>query len=89
MTKNKLKNPYLNFTLDELARAESCCYAIQLGNDFYSHNDQCVFKKSQIIRHYNKILDELVYLLNNGSEKEKKKARFYIERFHVHPLRVH
>ena len=86
--KKSIKNPFVGFSVEQVMIAESCSYAIQVGNDFYIHDGQLVFSKKTAQTLYNKILAQVVDKIYNGDKKQKAHAHRIMATLKVMPLRI-
>lgn len=83
------KSPFVNATIEEIFKIEKEKFTIQVGADFYSDDGDFVFSEAKVKRHYNLILDNILFALENGDEKQKKAAHRCLLNFHIKPLRIH
>lgn len=85
----KQNSVFRGFTEEDVKRAESSTFTIQVGPDFHTHNRSYVFTEKSAIVHYNKIINELLDMLEGGDKKEKKQAEFLLQNIFIRPLRIH
>lgn len=83
------KNPFVNYTIEEILASEASAYVIVVGSDFYMANGQWAFSRASAVRHYNKILAELMRQWAHGTKKEQKNAMRVMRNFRIDPLRFH
>jgi hypothetical protein len=83
-----LKSPFKNFTLEEIQRAESNSFVIQIGNDFYNKNGDFTFTIGQAEKYYEILLENILITLDEGTPKQKKAALSCLARLHILPLRL-
>jgi hypothetical protein len=82
------KNPFIGYTVAEVFYAENTTYAIQVGTDFYVHNGKITFNRKAAVAHYNKILNNLIHIVNSGTAKQRKTAMFCLSTLQVVPFRL-
>lgn len=86
---SKEKSPYIGYTLEEIQEAEATAYVIQVGSDMFHYKGNYTFSHKSAIYFRNKIVANLVDLIENGDEDQKKNAHRCMLALHVRPLRVH
>lgn len=84
----KQKSPFKGFTVAEVNKAERDSYVVQIGNDFYSKDGGYIFTAAQAGKYYETLLDNIVYTLDNGNERQKSAAMKCLEKLRIHPLRL-
>jgi hypothetical protein len=84
----KTKSPFRGLTLEEVSRAERNSFVVQIGNEFYNKEGDFVFTQSQAEKCYETLLDNILYTLDNGNDKQKSAAMKCLEKLHVYPLRI-
>lgn len=84
----KEKSPFKSFTVEEVFNAEATNYTIQVGSDFYCHDGGMVFSKKTAALFYNKILGQVINMMNNGNTKQKQSAHRILRNLKVLPLRI-
>ena len=84
----KLKSPFRGLTIKEVDKAERNSFTIRIGNDFYSNDGNFVFTKNQAEKYYETLLENILYTMDNGNEKQKLAAMKCLERLKVLPLRL-
>lgn len=86
----KRKDPFVNYTTEQVFISESMLYVIQIGKEvFEDKNGQWFFVERAANRHYNKILVELMKNIYNGTSKQQKVAKKLMANFKILPLRMH
>lgn len=83
------KKPQKLISFDEVVSQEASKYTIQIGDDLFRHEGKYKFSKSAAIKHYNRILDALIYSITQGSEEEKSDALFALSGLRAARLRIH
>lgn len=89
MRKLKNKSPFRGFTLDEVLEAESNSFVIQLGNNFYEKEGSFTFSIKEAEKYYDVLLDNILYTIDNGAEKQRKAALSCLATLKILPLRLH
>lgn len=82
------KSPYNNYSVAEIMLAESCSYVIQVGKDLFSYEGRMIFNKKTSIVHYNKILNNLMDIIDGGDDEERNDAIKCLGSLHILPLRI-
>lgn len=82
------KSPFKGFTINEVFAAESTSYVIQVGVDLFCHKGRFCFDKRNAALFYNRILSNLVDLITNGDEDQKKEALRCLGSLRISPLRI-
>lgn len=85
----KVKSPFKGFTVAEVNKAERNSYVVQIANDFYNKDGEFVFTLNQAEKHYDTLLVNILYTLDNGTQKQKDAALKCLSRLHIYPLRLH
>lgn len=86
MAKNK--GPFKSYSIEDVKEAESNSFVIQFGQDFFSEDGDFVFTAPQAEKHYNKLLTNIIKMLNEGTEKQRRHALNCLARLEVRPLRI-
>lgn len=84
----KLKSPFRGLTIKEVDKAERNSFTIRIGNDFYSNDGSFVFTKNQAEKYYETLLENILYTMDNGNEKQKLAATKCLLNLHVLELRI-
>ena len=84
----KQKSPFKGFTLQEVKRAEQNSFVVRIGNDFYNNDGNFVFTQSQAEKHYETLLDNILYTIKNGNQKQKTAAEKCLLSLHIQALRI-
>jgi hypothetical protein len=82
------RGPFVGYTVAEVMYAEHTTYAIQVGSDFYVHNGKITFNQRTAVTLYNKVLTNLIDVVNNGTTKQRKKALFCLSTLQILPFRL-
>jgi len=88
MTK-KVKSPYIGYNVDEVLRIESNFYTLEMGGDFVAEDQYHLFSKIEVIKIYNKTLKDLLGIIAEGTDKDRKYAIELIGKLVVKPMRLH
>jgi len=83
------KFPYRGYTEKELRKMESTYYFLEMGGDFVSENGICSFTEKELSKLYNRTLNDLLSLAEDGSEKESKYAIDLIGSLRISCFRLH
>ena len=84
----KKKNPFVNYTPEQVFLSESMLYVIQVGSEVFERDGQWFFVKKSAKLYYNRILKELLKQLHNGTAREQKRAKKILIDFKIVPLRM-
>ena len=87
--KEKQKNPFVGLTLEEVFAAERDTYFIQIDTDVFAYKNKIAFSGRIINGLYDKVIDDLTYLLKKGSPEEAEDAHRCLLNVYVWPLRIH
>lgn len=82
------KSPFVGYSVEEIFSSEAVSWVVQIGDDVYAHQGQIVFDKKVATHLYTKFLKSFRYLLENGTEQEKKESLRVISSLKMMPLRV-
>lgn len=82
------KSPFLGFTTEEVLASEACSFVIQVGSDFFVHDGMMVFSQKSAVTYYNKILVQVIDVMNNGNKKQKEHAQRVLWGLKILPLRI-
>lgn len=85
----KKKSSYVGYTEPEVYRMENNYFCIQFGGDFLAEDGVYLFTKSEASRAYKATLEDLLDIVETGSEKDRKYALELIANFVVRPMRLH
>lgn len=85
----KQKSPFKNFTIGEVNQAERNSYFVQIGNDAYAKDGNFIFTLSQAEKHYETLLSNILYTIDNGTAKQKDAAMKCLARLHILPFKLH
>ena len=89
-SKKREKSPYGEISVKEVMKAEDNTFYIQLGDDmFCSESGKLAFKKDKAEFFYDRIMEGLRDMRNNGSEEEKEDAHMMLLHIRIYPLRIH
>lgn len=85
----KNKSPYIGYTEQEVAGMENNYYVLQFGGDFVLESEHYLFTKSEVKKLHKKYLKDLMGIVQEGSEKDRKYALDLIGGLAVKPMRLH
>lgn len=84
------KNPYKEHSVEEVAKAETGNYYIQIGDSmFENEHGKLAFSKDRAEAFYDQIMDGLAEMRKTGSKEDKEEAMFCLTNFRIIPLRFH
>jgi hypothetical protein len=83
------KRIFLGYSEGEVRRIENNYYTMQFGGDFFIQDSCYLFTRSEVIRIYNKTLKDLIGIIEDGNEKDKKYALDLISKLIIQPMRFH
>ena len=86
---DKKKSPYIDYTLKDVAQMEGYYFVLQFGGDFVLEDTYYLFTKDEASKIYKKMLKDLVDIVADGSEKDKKYALDLIGGLVIRPMRLH
>ena len=86
---SKKKTPFIGYTLEEVNEMERGYFCLVLGGDFVRDDNYYVFTKKEVSKLYKDTLRNLVDLIRDGNEKDKKFARDLIGGLTIKPMRLH
>jgi len=91
MPKKKIeKSPYHGHTIEEVTKAETGSYYIQMGDGmFESESGKLAFQKDRADHFFEVALEGLIDMKKNGSRKEQEEAHHCLLHFRIVPLRFH
>jgi hypothetical protein len=87
--KKRKNNPYVNLSLEQVKRAESLFYYVQIGNETPPFNGKFTYSKEVAESIFWQMRDSLEAMKKEGSRKEKRDAKYCLRNFRVIPLRIH
>lgn len=82
------KGPFGEYSVEDIFKAEASSYVIQVGVDLFDNNGQMIFSKKAAIMYYNKILNELMNVIDGGDDTERADAMRCLRTLHIMPLRI-
>lgn len=85
----KKKEPFVNYTVEEVLAAEACSFVVIAGSDVFDSKGRWVFDKNGAIRQHNKILREVMRIINTGTKAQQKNAKRVLDTLRIEPLRIH
>lgn len=89
MPKPKRKDPFVNYTTEQIFASEAMLYVIHVGQDVFVVDGQWFFVKKAATSYYNKILRAIMRDIYKGTVKEQKKAKKLLGTLKMVPLRMH
>jgi hypothetical protein len=83
------KSPYMNFTLDEVAKIERTFFTIHFGGDFLLHDKSYLFTQKEAIKLYKSTMNDLMGIVRDGTEKDRAYALDLMWTTVIEPLILH
>jgi hypothetical protein len=68
---------------------ENTFYVLRFGGDFVIEDNSYLFTKTEIAKLYNKTLNNLLSVIEDGNEKDRKYAMDLAASLFVQPMRLH
>lgn len=85
----KKKTSYIGYSEEDVTAMENYYFVLQFGNDFMNEDHSYFFTKKEVSKLYNRTLKNLMGVVNNGSDKDRKHAIKLIAGLVVSPMRLH
>lgn len=89
MGKPKKKDPFVNYTTEQIFASEALLYVIHVGDDVLTVDGQWFFVKKAATVYYNKVLKAIMKDVYEGNSKQQKKAKKLLATLQILPLRMH
>lgn len=89
MSKTKKKDPFVNYTTEQIFASEAMLYVIHVGDDVLTVDGQWFFVKKSATAYYNKVLKAIMKDVYEGNPKQQKKARKLLTTLQILPFRMH
>lgn len=86
---DKKESPFLGYSEEEVARMESKYFVLQFGGDFVTQDNYFLFTKSEVDKLYKDTLNDLVGIVKDGNEKDRRYALDLIAGLEVKQIRLH
>lgn len=83
------KSPFPGYSLKQVSKMENKYFCLHFGGDFILENGEYLFTKSEAFKIYNKTLQDLLGIIEDGCEKDKKYALDLIAGLSVKSVRLH
>lgn len=83
------KNPYKNYSVQDIEATEFGTYVIQVGDDLFAHNGKQAFSKQRAEMFFDDIIVGLHHMKKNGNDIEREDAEKCLLFLKIHPLRIH
>ena len=83
------KPVFRGYTEDEVCKIERGTYTLQFGGDFIIQDDSYTFNEREVTKLYESTMNNLLNLIADGSEKDRKFAIDLIGGLFVRPMRLH
>ena len=85
----KKKSNYVGYSEEDVVIMERNYFLLQFGNDFMAEEGSFLFTKIEIDKLYKRTLNNLMEIIANGSEKDRKHAMKLIGELTIRPMRLH
>jgi hypothetical protein len=85
----KEQSPFVNFSIEQVLKAEQNSFIIQLGDDMFSYDGKYVFTQKSAESFKNEIEIKLSNAIKNGTLKDQKLARYKLFNLRIYPMRLH
>ena len=83
------KKSHLGYTEAEVKKMENMFFVVEFGGDFIIQDNCYLFTKQEASKIYNKTMRNLVNIISDGEEKDRKYAIDLIGKLIVRPMRFH
>lgn len=83
------KPSYVGYSEEDVAIMEAHYFVLQFGGDFMSKGGTFLFTKKEIAKLYKRTLKNLMGVIVNGSDKDKKHAMQLMSELTIQPMRLH
>lgn len=83
------KSSYLGYSEEEVKDLESNYFCLVMGGEFVVEDGSYTFTKKEVSKLYNIMLNDLVSVVEDGNEKDKKYALELIFGLIIQPMRLH
>ena len=85
----KKKSVFRGYTEQEVCKIERDTFTLQFGGDFVIQNDSYSFNEREVTKLYESTMNNLLSLIADGSEKDRKFAIDLIGGLFIVPMRLH
>lgn len=85
----KKKAPYKGYSIEEVSIMEKNCHCLVLGGDYVQEDGIYLFSKKESEKLYRVYLKNLLGIIKNGEEKDKRYALNLLPGLLTLPLRFH
>lgn len=85
----KKKAPYKGYSLEEVSQIEKVSYCLVLGGDYVQEDGIYLFTKKECEKLYKMYLKNLLGIIKNGEQKDKKYALDLLPGLTKLPLKLH
>lgn len=86
---SKKKSAYKGYSEDDVRRIEDNFFCLEVGGDYWCEEGFYLFTKKEVIKVYNKVLDNLNDLMRSDSDKDRAYAIDLLGRMYVRQIRLH
>lgn len=83
------KFPYVSCTQKELREMETYSFVIHMGGDFLVHDGYNTFTEKEAAKVFENTFNDLMEVIESGSEKDSKYALALLATLKIHPMRMH
>jgi hypothetical protein len=85
----KKKSPYPGYSLREVSKMENAFFVIRFGGDFLFHDGHHVFTRTEADKLYYATLGDLLDVVEDGNEKDRRYALDLLGTTSIQPMRLH
>jgi hypothetical protein len=85
----KKESPFIGYSEEEVIRMESTYFVLQFGGDFLVQDDYFLFTKAEADKLYRLTLRDLVGIVKDGNDKDRKYALDLIAGLEVKRIKLH
>jgi len=86
---DKKKSVYLEYSEKQVQKMEERFFVIQFGGDFVSQDDCFLFTKREAEIVFINTLNDMIGIIRDGNEKDRRYALDLILGMSIKPLRIH
>jgi hypothetical protein len=83
-----MSNPFVGYSVKEIEEIEASTYVIQVGSDLFHDNGRYTFSHRSAVYFHNKILNNLVNLIESGTAEQRDIALKCLAWLKILPLRM-
>ena len=84
----KKKSPFVSYSIEEVNKMETNYFCLQFGDDFISDNGY-LFTGKEMEKIYDRTMNNLLDVIEEGTEKDRRHAMELMCGLFVVPFRLH